>query len=67
MDRRPVLEELMFESFSAEQGGVALDVDCDRILRVATRLLRASAQRLPEFFGLQRAFTQSSLLRSIGP
>lgn len=40
MDRRPVLEELIFSSLSAEQGGVALDVDHNRIHRVADKIAK---------------------------
>jgi hypothetical protein len=40
MDRYPVLEELMFESLSTARGGVALDVDYNRILRVALKIAK---------------------------
>jgi hypothetical protein len=40
MDRCPVLEVLMFESLSVERGGVALDVDYNRILRVAVKIAK---------------------------
>jgi hypothetical protein len=40
MDRRPPLEELIFGSLSAEPGGVALEVDHNRIHRVADKIAR---------------------------
>jgi hypothetical protein len=40
MNRRPNLEDLMFGALSPENGGVALDVDYDRIHRVADKIAR---------------------------
>lgn len=40
MNRRPHLEDLMFASLSPEGGGVALDVDYNRIHRIADKIAK---------------------------
>jgi hypothetical protein len=40
MNRRPHLEDLMFDALSLEEGGVALDVDYDRIHLVADKIAK---------------------------
>jgi hypothetical protein len=40
MNRRPQLEDLMFDALSSEGGGVVLDADYDRIHRVADKIAK---------------------------